>query len=364
MSEELFFTAEDFLKKDPGPSSSGGKVNLFIFEDPVNNGKYFAEGMTIQIVDKEDKRLLQILSQARTVVFEYFDFEDPDKNRPYIATIEIRQKIKGSTQEYFYLKFLEDIRVGLKEDGSGDPALLQERNIFFEPSVEFKFANSDFDTLRGTVSAVRRSKNRLKVDNQTVNEQGLPGNIKTLIKAGRNKELKDALPKRLFGEVQDSLYSDAGWTNARYNGSEFTRIRTTLGDTQECRTLGSEPSRAFFQETGAIFSSESDDDRIIQIFENSIAETTNIPIYYINFIKNQQNCNLESTFLPDTRAGRGIFRRGEKVDSISTTSSDNPEAVTVLYVKEDGKFKRIASSKVYIIGTAEVYETDDNGIVQ
>lgn len=361
MSEELIFTAEDFLKIDPGsPSSSKGKVNLLIFEDPKDSETYFAEGMTVQIVDKEDKRLLQILSQARTVVFEYFDVENPDENRPYIATIETRQKLKGGAQEYFYLKFLEDVEVGLKEDGNGDPSPLPSMNIFFEPSVEFKFANSDFDTPRGTVYAVRRSKNRLKVDNQTVNEEGLPGNIETLIEAGQNKEFKDALPKRLFGEVQDSLYSDTGWTNTRYNGSEFTRIRTTLGDTQECRTLGSEPSRAFFQETGAIFSLESSDERIKEIFENSITETDNIPIFYITYIENQQDPNLESTFLPDTRARRGIFGLGDTINWIHS----NPEAVTVLYVKEDGRFKRIASSRVYIIGTAEVYETDDNGIVQ
>lgn len=88
-------------------------------------------------------------------------------------------------------------------------------NIVFSPAINgIVFNASPYNSIGGTVQSSRPSKYIMQSDRNTVGIPGSPGytgptNIVQLLSYSASK-----------ADVQDSLYSDTGWTNGRYNGTE------------------------------------------------------------------------------------------------------------------------------------------------
>jgi len=96
--------------------------------------------------------------------------------------------------------------------------------IGFSPSIiKGEFVNGNYDALLGNVEESRTSNyimvsDRSKVGTLTDSSYTGPINIDLLLATSASK-----------ADVQDSLYSDTGWVNARYNGSITNK--TTYGAT-------------------------------------------------------------------------------------------------------------------------------------
>jgi hypothetical protein len=91
--------------------------------------------------------------------------------------------------------------------------------VGFSPSIiRGEFTNGDYDALLGNVEESRTSDYILQSDRYKVGTLDNPSytgpiNIELLLSTSASK-----------ADVQDSLYSDTGWTNGRYNGSITDRV--------------------------------------------------------------------------------------------------------------------------------------------
>lgn len=95
-------------------------------------------------------------------------------------------------------------------------------NISFSPSINGVIFNaSPYNAIGGVVQSNRTSEYIMESDRKTI---GIPGNISYTGPTNIAQLLSYSASK---ADIQDSNYSDTGWTNARYNGTE-TNINDNL----------------------------------------------------------------------------------------------------------------------------------------
>lgn len=115
----------------------------------------------------------------------------------------------GGTVSFFFLLTAPSQTSGITSSN------VAAGNISFSPSINGTIFNaSPYNAIGGTIQANRSSNYIMESDRLTVGIAGNPGytgptNITQLLSYSASK-----------ADIQDSLYSDTGWTNGRYNGTE------------------------------------------------------------------------------------------------------------------------------------------------
>lgn len=115
-----------------------------------------------------------------------------------------------------------------------------ETQVTFTPYLQdIQFGFSEFNPLISNAELNRKSNNKMTSDR--LEKAITPANIGALLSSTAEK-----------ASIQDSLYTDTGWINARYNGSQTSAIESAgIAPTITGRTF-----------TGEVFSSDSDTDYI------------------------------------------------------------------------------------------------------
>ena len=172
-----------------------------------------------------DTNIENVLEQIEMVSFTFLGIE-------YQLTIETVTYYPAQNPFFYYTvlpAFVPDIF-------NAQQFIASIENVSFTPFLlDVQFGFSEFNPLISNASENRDSYRIMQSDrtNQTIN----PSNIDALLNLTADK-----------AQVQDSLYSDSGWTNARYDGTETTAAKSA----------GIPPTLAGRSFTGEIFPSGSE----------------------------------------------------------------------------------------------------------
>lgn len=189
----------------------------------ITYNAYSINGNTI------DTYIESVLEQIESVKFNFLD-------TPYELVINSRTQYIASNPFFYYT--VEPAYVPNYFDG--ELLIRSIKDITFTPYLQnIQFNSSEFNPLISNASNSRKS-DRIMVSDRletTIN----PSNITVLLSETAAK-----------AQIQDSLYSDTGWTNARYKGS------STSGD----ESGGISPTISGLSFIGEVFPSDSDTDYI------------------------------------------------------------------------------------------------------
>lgn len=194
---------------------------------------------------------------------------------------------------------------------------LNDRNKFKLNSANLlpsdRFETSDYDVLYANVSESRRSTFREEFD--------------SVLKA----------------PVQDSNYSDTGWTNARYEGTQ-TGGRLKLGDYPAIRLT---PSQA------VIFESGTPSRAIAEIRLTPIEQLDTEPVFFATFSRSVATVGMRQ---------REVNRDTIRPETFFTSNLINPRLQTFVFREtEDGKLQRVSEKRIFFASEDILGTTDANG---
>jgi len=236
MTEAIFIS----LHFPTGQENFPGSLHLNVNPGPVVNG--VTQGIITSMIitvnafsingQTNNTYIESVLEQIETVKFTF-------NNSSYELVITSRTYYPASNPFFYYT--VEPAYV----PDYNDAAQYVETNlpITFTPYLlDVQFGFSEFNPLISNASTGRKS------DKIMVSDRGettvIPSNIQALLAESAEK-----------AEVQDSLYSDTGWSNARYVGSE----------TNAQESAGIPPTLVGRTFTGQVFPSGSDTDYICSL---------------------------------------------------------------------------------------------------
>ena len=195
---------------------------------------YTILGLTVPIINIAGENIIGYLQQATVITVQL------NEDTGEYVTLNITQRsLLGDTQGQYY--FFNTSAGTIQNPGDG---LIRPGQIIFTPGIDgLGFQEGGYNVTAGLTNEGRRSDYIMQADRISYisTGAGLPTNIEQL-------ETNSATR----AQVQDSLYSDTGWTSGRYDGS---KISTTTN-------LGVDPAlQGTFVEATA-FSLDTEDDYI------------------------------------------------------------------------------------------------------
>lgn len=328
-----------------------------------------------------DQSIESVLEQVENIQFNIVDINNPGTIYRFSFTVEDRAFYR-TQNPFYYFRVVQDQIIPNIFLSLFSEELIQDVNVIFTPfllQLEFQF--SDFNTLINNVEINRPSLRRVKADRDTGGL--LPINWESIISG-------TATP----AEVQDSIYFDTGWNNARYQGSvtsaeEYGGISPAI--TGKLLPVEINPETA----TDSAICSTLDADRL---FEN-VLQTSNeeVPTFSIGEIGISLNSNLNtvqdiinysgipsgSIDLGDiVRIGNEYMRvlnhnpidkqigviRGYIDTSIVSHTAPLPiskiKSITLLkFTNNSSQVELVNNSKVFISKNRSILHTDDYGQV-
>lgn len=247
--------------------------------------------------------------------------------------------------------------------------------------LDVQFGFSEFNPLISNASVGRKSKRIMQSDRleQTI----LPANITALLSESAEK-----------ASIQDSLYTDTGWSNARYVGSE----------TSAAESAGIPPMLAGRTFTGEVFSATSDTEYICglnsrlnqQLFHTSDSELPAFELSDITFELaeefGQQQTILEYTQFPESGSidigdvlQTFAYEEYLKVRQINTQlkqitverdiygkyfsyllrPNPYPAGITVSKVKRFDifRFENTGQNRIQLVNNSRIYVNENNTII-
>lgn len=234
---------------------------------------YIAQGVTVPTKGKSGD-ITRYLQQVETITVEV--------NEGQFLPLEITGRVLLGTapnQYYFFnIKPVTIVDVGDTSVPIG--------TIYLSPGIQGSdYTNSPYNILQGTAEIARQSDYIMQSDRASgtlkIVGGGLPTNIDNLQSGSATKAY-----------IQDSLYSDTGWTRARYDGTPTTRL--TYG--------GIDPAIQGNVFKGSYFTSASSDSRIFSQSEADIpyidylfTGIQEVPQYTTQYTKHELAVNINST---------------------------------------------------------------------
>lgn len=182
------------------------QVNIWYTE----TAPYTVQGITVPTVDFEGENIVSFLDQIQQIIVP----AETGGNILDITLDVLTSQLYVTPIGSFYFFTVVPYEIGTI---TNDIFIIPNANITFTPAIDSnEFYDSSYNVLYGTVDEARKSLYIMLSDRYKVGTIDLPGytgptNINQLLSGSATK-----------ADVQDSLYSDTGWTNARYEGTEQT----------------------------------------------------------------------------------------------------------------------------------------------
>lgn len=167
---------------------------------------YTILGLTIPITNIAGENIIGYLQQATVVTVQV------NENSTEYVTLNITQRsLLGSAGAQYY--FFSTSAGIIQDPGDG---LIRPGQIIFTPGINGPgFEEGGYNAIKGVAQEDRRSDYIMQADRISYisTGAGLPTNIDQLQTNSATR-----------AQVQDSLYSDTGWTSARYEGSKISTL--------------------------------------------------------------------------------------------------------------------------------------------
>jgi len=348
ITETEFIQANRLLT---GSLNQQGKINFQITptRDPSINPftrPFTIRSCTVSVVASNDNPLSKqqkqnLLSQAQKIIIfnnDQFDSVSSNTAPELLQTGSIQLNIIEDQKQFYSIPTASDetsldffyfpvqpvgLDQGLLRQTSDSPSNpidefteeVQDQylsaSVVFEPfTTDLNFGFSEFNSTINNVVDSRISSTIVQSDRDTENIS--PSNFGSIISGSATS-----------AQIQDSLYSDTGWSNARYYGSttdsdSFNQVLPTINGTS-------------FQ--GQVFSSGSIDSAI---------------------------CSIDSS----NRAIDQFFYTGKETELPATGSDFNSGSLIVKFVDNISKVEAATDSKIWIQQTNSVAKTNQLGLVQ
>ena len=174
----------------------------------TDTAPYIIQGITIPTIDSNGQNILAFLDQIQQITVPISIGGTATNLTLDIIAREVYTTLNGNFYFYTITPYIatsitQGIFTGINANISFTPAI--NSNIFY---------SSPYNTTYGLVEKARISTNIMLSDRYKVGTPELPGytgpiNINELLAGSASK-----------ASVQDSLYSDTGWSNGRYDGTE------------------------------------------------------------------------------------------------------------------------------------------------
>ena len=279
---------------------------------------YTILGLTVPVVDSENINVASYLEQVQIVTL-------PVDESQAVQLQIIDRSTQYSIGIVYYFFTVEQLQIA----NIGDLSVLAGSVIFSPGSEGGLFSNSPYNALQGNAEQPRQS--------AYIFQYG------SITKAN----------------IQDSLYSDTGWTNARYNGSK----------TDKAEYISIEPAIAGNTFDGSYYSRDVTD---IQIADQTATDRVYVPYFHTgkeqlpNYNVSFANAKLQGTLAPNlttatislspyeflTPASSGSLELqvGDllKISMVGSTGSTDPTATPEEVVKLES-ISKITGQETYII---------------
>lgn len=182
------------------------QVNIWYTE----TAPYTVLGVTVPTIDFTGQNITALLDQIQQIIVPVEVGSSVLDITLNIITPQLYTTAIGN----FYFFTVVPYEIG---NITSDIFITPNADITFTPAIDSnEFYDSPYNVLQGFVDEARKSLYIMLSDRYKVGTVGLPGytgptNINQLLSGSATK-----------AEVQDSSYSDTGWINARYEGTEQT----------------------------------------------------------------------------------------------------------------------------------------------
>ena len=193
-------------------------VNIWYTETPP----YTILGITVPTISFSGENIVALLDQVEQIII-------PGDNSLDITLDILTRQIYTTVNGSFYFFTVTPYEIGTITTTS---FLTPNADITFTPAIDSNvFSESPYNALYGVVEDPRKSTYLMLSDRYKIGTVGLPGytgptNIEQLLKGSASR-----------ADVQDSLYSDTGWINARYEGTEQVYTGTNVSPSVSGKTF-------------------------------------------------------------------------------------------------------------------------------
>lgn len=180
------------------------QVNIWYTE----TAPYTIQGITVPTIDFTGQNIVALLDQIQQIVVPV----EVGGNVLDITLDVLTRQLQVNALQNFYFFTVTPYIIGAI---TNDVFITPNADITFTPAIDVnEFFDSPYNVLQGSVNEARKSLYIMLSDRYKVGTVDLPGytgptNINQLLSGSATR-----------ADVQDSLYSDTGWTNARYEGTE------------------------------------------------------------------------------------------------------------------------------------------------
>lgn len=345
-------TEAEFLNQDPKnyPSGDGtdkGSALLFYTAGGTTNGGDIIRGISIDFDSLGD---YNIQSEALAVTSIFFQ----------LKTIHIHATVTERVRRpsWMFYRFepinLSDLRDSPTIADQMDPMLqapggqsvyyYNSSSFIFTPLVDSTFNNSDDNPLISNATLLKKSKYIRRV-NRSENAI-IPTNYTAIMNN-----------TAALAEVQDSNYTDSGWTNARYEGSLLKPTEVSLNyqayglpyPMNNVPVFDEVPSMVLNSFPAEIFSLDADDTDGA-ITNKAKSEREVVTLYFRNV---------------DVLAQQGGGPLGGNLVNtpVRPENSKIPKVNDIVYIEQKSKLVRVTSRKIYALETATILTTTEIGSV-
>lgn len=174
----------------------------------TNTAPYIIQGLSVPVLDLNLTDNTPFLTQVERVTIPLPSGVTVTLDITQISVVNVNT-VGGGSVSFFFLLTSPSQVTGITSSN------VAAGNISFSPAINGTVFNaSPYNAIGGVVQANRTSTYIMESDRLTIGVSSNPGytgptNITQLLSYSASK-----------ADIQDSLYSDTGWTNARYNGTE------------------------------------------------------------------------------------------------------------------------------------------------
>jgi len=301
---------QDFIGLNPQSFFGAGNVNLLYSSSVVDPGvddtpvaPFHIQAITVPFNSKNNVDVEATLKEATSIKIEL-----PEGVRT--ANITARLKRTG----YFFLRIEELITNSLPSTSttiSGETVYTYTDSTFiYNPFITEAFTNNEFNPLINNTNISKTNAVAQVVDRST--DQAIPTNLAAIIAQG-------ATP----AQIQNCSYTKAGIINSKYNGTKLTSGSIP----------GDDPGLLLRSFKGSIHPDGASDTTIKGI---QLSDRTVVDVYFTPILSGSH---------PTKKL------------------SDFPLATSYIYIEEDSRLTRRASSKIFSTDKGLVYTTDELGEV-
>lgn len=174
----------------------------------TDTAPYTIQGLSVPTLDLNLTDNTPFLTQVERVTLPLPDGSTVTLDITQISVSAVNT-VGGGSVSFFFLLTSPSVISGITSSN------VAAGNLIFSPSINgVEFAASPYNTIAGVVQSSRVSNYIMQSDRYTT---GIPGNPSYTGPTNITQLLSYSASK---ADVQDSIYSDTGWVNGRYNGTE------------------------------------------------------------------------------------------------------------------------------------------------